>query len=100
MIEAFARERAARHDPPDGLVARIMDDARRLQRSPAPVEPLWRQILRALGGWPAAAGLAATAGIGLWIGVEVPAAMLEAGDNQIVLIESDLGSFDHLLLDG
>lgn len=46
--------------PPIGMWQRLSRWAARIRRAPAP--------LRALGGWPVAAGFVAATGAGLWIG--------------------------------
>lgn len=70
--------------PGDDLVARVLGDAENLHPLPAKaIRPMsrsgrsnWRVRLRAvmdeLGGWPAVAGLAASAMAGIWIGVAAP----------------------------
>ncbi|WP_291729535.1 hypothetical protein [Leisingera sp. F5] len=73
---------AARSEPPalpDRLNAAILADAARAQAgfqaaapAQAPRQPLWRQLIEALGGWPALGGLAAASAAGLWIGIAPP----------------------------
>lgn len=81
---------AARRDAPevpDALLRRVLDDARAVQRErvrtwPGPVAS-WRAALAramaALGGVPAATGLAAAAMAGLWLGAWPPAALQTLG---------------------
>jgi hypothetical protein len=67
-VEAlFAEARSER--PPAGLVARVLADAEAAQ--PERVG-LGAALLRAIGGWPSAAGLAAACGVGLLIGYSAP----------------------------
>ncbi|MCF6431844.1 hypothetical protein [Leisingera sp. MMG026] len=73
---------AARSQPPvpaDRLNAAILAAAERVQAgfqaaapAQAPRQPLWRQLIEALGGWPALGGLAAASAAGLWIGIAPP----------------------------
>ncbi len=72
----FAAGRAAGPVPSDDLMARILADAD-AQIAPQPAEVparpgLWSSLLAGIGGWPAAAGLAAAAITGLMIGVVTP----------------------------
>jgi len=91
----FDAGKAARPEPGDALMARIMADADRVQAeraaAPAP-EPTPRRgrlgwLAAALGGWPAMAGLAAATVAGLWIGVSAPAGL--TGIAQEVIAGSD-----------
>ena len=60
--------------PPGDLMARV--EAQALAEMPVARARVrvsgWRQMLAALGGWPAVAGLAAACGAGVWIGVASP----------------------------
>ena len=100
----FDAGKAARPEPGDALMARIMADADRVQAEraamPAPVRPQRRRgrlawLAAALGGWPAMAGLAAATVAGLWIGVSAPAGLtgiaqeLIAGGDEAYLIDLD-----------
>jgi hypothetical protein len=66
---------------PSGLSDRILADAMTvqgqhlapLQVRPAPESGMLRQILNALGGWPAMGGLLAACAAGVWIGMAAPA---------------------------
>ncbi|WP_323775571.1 hypothetical protein [Leisingera sp.] len=73
---------AARREPPavpHHLNAAILADAARAQAgfpAAAPAraarQPLWRQLIEAIGGWPAIGGFAAASAAGLWIGMAPP----------------------------
>lgn len=81
----FEAGRTARPEPSGGLMARILADAEvqaqaqavRIAVPPAPVRRRgWLgRALAEIGGWPAAAGLAAAAVAGLTIGVVSPGAL-------------------------
>lgn len=66
--------RAAKDAPvPDGLMARVLDDALAAQPVPAAASPsLWRRAQDALGGWQGIGGLAMATCAGLWIGLSPP----------------------------
>jgi hypothetical protein len=76
----FAAARAEPARPDDALMARILADAAREQpRAAAPVRTRalperggWRGWLDAIGGWPAAGGMALATVAGLWIGISPP----------------------------
>jgi len=56
-------------------MSRILTDAAR--EMPAPPVPalrvrLWHRLADALGGWPAAVGLATVAAVGVWLGYNPP----------------------------
>lgn len=84
----FAEAREARPDMPQSLNARILADAAAVQgaqkgatarrsqhmrQAPgAGALRLWQQFWRAVGGWPAMAGMATACGAGLWIGLAPP----------------------------
>ncbi|WP_156874921.1 hypothetical protein [Sulfitobacter alexandrii] len=62
----------ARADPPrasDALLARVEDDARRLQPRGTPA---WRGWWRLLGGLPGMGGLVTATCVGFWLGVAPP----------------------------
>ncbi|MBT9383446.1 hypothetical protein KM176_06215 [Pseudooceanicola sp. CBS1P-1] len=79
----FAEARFAEPDLPDGLTARILEDAQMVQaerlaaeaRPPEPVRraSLWQRFVRGIGGAPALAGLGVATMAGLWLGVMPPA---------------------------
>jgi len=102
----FDAGKAARPEPGDALMARIMADADRVQAerakapaavtAPAPVRRGWlERLAQALGGWPAMTGLAAATVAGLWIGVSAPAGLtgmaqdVIAGNDAAYLIDLD-----------
>ncbi|MGR3503316.1 dihydroorotate dehydrogenase [Pseudaestuariivita sp.] len=81
LDDLFAERREAEEPASPDLLARVLEDAYAAQPLAGPPEievaqaPWWRQVLDAVGGWPAAAGLV-TAGLGgLWIGWAQPAAL-------------------------
>ncbi len=61
--------------PSSKLLARVLADAEAELAKRVPLPPAragltwWREFLRAVGGWPAMAGLATATFAGLWIGV-------------------------------
>ena len=71
---------------------------------PKPNRPsIWKQVLGTLGGWPAMAGLAMTACIGIWAGGVLSDDLIWTfGLSESAALEtgSDLGAFDLLLVDG
>ena len=66
------KENAA--EPSEALLARVLADAETAQPrtiAPLPAESrpsFWQDFLRAIGGWPALAGLATATVAGVWIG--------------------------------
>lgn len=67
----FAAARAGDDRPPGALVARVLGDAEAAQ-------PSWggfAGFIRALGGWPSAAGLVAASAAGVLIGFSAPDAL-------------------------
>lgn len=79
LEDLFAAARSERPAVPEHLSAAILADAAREQagfQAAAPAraarQPLWRQLIEAVGGWPAMGGLAAASAAGLWIGVAPP----------------------------
>jgi hypothetical protein len=92
-LEALFAE-ARRDRPPAALVARVLADAE-AARPGRRREGLGAAILRAIGGWPSAAGLAAASAAGLLIGFAAPgavpfvgtAAVTETADNSYDLID-------------
>lgn len=99
----FDAGKAARPEPGDALMARIMADADRVQAAraeaaapaAAPRRGMLAGVLQALGGWPAMAGLATATVAGLWIGVSAPSGLagvaqdVMAGANEAYLIDLD-----------
>lgn len=69
---AEARSRDAR--PPAALVARVMADAE-AARPGRGRQGLGAALLRAIGGWPSAAGLAAASAAGFFLGLAAPEAV-------------------------
>lgn len=102
LESAFAEARQSTPALPDGLMARVMADA--MTEMPKPERrPIWRQIFGTLGGWPAVAGLAMTACVGIWVGGALTDDLMLA----LTPLESasfetgmGLGAFDLLLVDG
>lgn len=99
---AFAEARQTMPPLPDGLMARVLADA--AAEVPRPIrQPLWRQVFGILGGWPAVAGLAMTACVGIWVGGTLTDDLIYALtplDEATLDIGSGLGAFDMLLVDG
>lgn len=99
---AFAEARQTMPPLPDGLMARVLADA--AAEMPRPVrQPWWRQIFGTLGGWPAVAGLAMTACVGVWVGGTLTDDLmlsLTPLDEATLDIGAGLGAFDLLLVDG
>lgn len=102
LESAFADARQAPPSLPDGLMARVMADAEAHLPEPD-AQPLWRQIFGTLGGWPAMAGLAMTACVGIWAGGALTDdLMLTVFPTQGATLDvgAGLGAFDLLLVDG
>ncbi|WP_411351217.1 hypothetical protein PNH50_12425 [Leisingera aquaemixtae] len=79
LEDLFAAARSARPGMPAHLNTAILADAARAQAGfsaarPARAvrQPKWRQLVEAIGGWPAMGGLAAASAAGLWIGMAPP----------------------------
>ncbi|WP_428928449.1 hypothetical protein [Marinibacterium sp. SX1] len=96
---------------PDGLMARVMADAARVQagwqdsalREASVVRvPGWRQVLMALGGMPALGGLMAACAAGIWLGAAPPQAFDPLGfvvnSSNALTVYSDLQ--DTILAEG
>jgi len=109
LDDFFAAARKTRPEPGADLLARVQADALAMQpvagARAAPARPgLWAQIVAALGGWPAVAGLATATVAGVWIGVAQPAGL--ADSLSAVLYGSEtlsvdpIGAFDLVLLEG
>lgn len=80
LDDLLAAARADRPEPSAALMARVLDDARRLQPAMplpprrAPVRPgLLARLSYAFGGAGALAGMAAAMLAGVWVGVAQPA---------------------------
>lgn len=83
-------------------MARVLADAAAEMPMPERL-PLWRQIFGTLGGWPAVAGLAMTACVGVWMGGALTDDLmytLTPVDGVALDIGPGLGAFDMLLVDG
>lgn len=100
---------AAKHEqavPSGDLMARVQAQAlAEMPRAGLQAQPGgWRQLLAALGGWPAVAGLAAACVTGVWIGAAAPDALgtvwsgTEASLDTIGL--DPVSGFDLALLEG
>ncbi|MCR9157211.1 MAG: hypothetical protein NXH80_08190 [Rhodobacteraceae bacterium] len=102
LAAAFANARQTTPPLPDGLMARVLADAE--AEMPHPVrQPFWRQVFGTLGGWPAVAGLAMTACVGVWAGGTLTDDLMFALtplDEAALDIGPGLGAFDMLLVDG
>lgn len=88
---------------PEGLAARVVADAARVQADwqeaawrPASVakDPIWRQVLSLLGGAPALGGLVAACATGLWLGAAPPQGMdplaYVVGDASVLSVYSSI----------
>ena len=102
LDQAFIEARQVTPDLPEGLMARVMADA--VAEMPKPDrQPYWRQVFGALGGWPAMAGLAMTACVGIWAGGALTDDLMFAlspVDSASFDADTGLGAFDLLLVDG
>lgn len=99
---AFSLMSATPPDVPDALLKRVMADAMAEMPKPDRV-PIWRNVLGTLGGWPAIAGLTATACVGVWMGGVLTDDLIVAfglTDSAALEMGGDLGAFDLLLVDG
>lgn len=115
-LEAFFEaERNAAPEAEADLLARVLADAYAEQDAiapTAPARPAFRQnggwmrgLYDALGGWPAMAGLATAAVVGVWIGFNPPSAL---DGISLALMDSSYGptmntslpEFDLTLADG
>lgn len=94
MEALFHAARDTAPAPSEALVTRILDDAAANRPRPAAVQRQgWLgQMLDAIGGWPAAAGLAAATVAGVTIGVVTPEA-LEGLSNGYLSVGTDAGDF-------
>ncbi|MEO3415406.1 hypothetical protein AAFO92_12180 [Roseovarius sp. CAU 1744] len=82
MLESyFQAANEVAPEPSGRLMSRVLEDALAAQpasealRSAPVVGGLWRDFLRAVGGWPAMAGLVSATVAGLWLGIAPPAAL-------------------------
>jgi hypothetical protein len=69
----FAEARTKDARPPSALVSRVLADAEAAR--PGRRGGVGAMLLRAIGGWPSAAGLAAASAAGLFIGYAAPDAV-------------------------
>ncbi|MGJ8604541.1 MAG: hypothetical protein ACSHXH_10485 [Marivita sp.] len=98
----FADARRTPPAVPDDLMARVIADAMAEMPLKTKVSP-WGHILGPLGGWPAIAGLAMTACVGVWAGGTLTDdLMMTLSPTESALVETGtgLGAFDLLLVDG
>ncbi len=89
--------------PSNDLMARVLADAVTTQAGFArvppqtPTPPIWHDLFRFLGGWPAMAGLATATVAGVWLGVFPPGFLPDATDaylgldDAVYLIDTDVG---------
>ena len=99
---AFKNARETPVAVPDALMSRVLADAV-AEMPKVERHSIWHQFVGALGGWPAMAGLAATACVGLWAGGTLSEDLIWTfGVSETAALESgvDLGPFDLLLVDG
>lgn len=74
LLESFFEAgRAAPPLPPADLVARILADAGEEMRPAGTMRAVFARLRDGVGGWPALAGLASAACVGLWLGFAQPA---------------------------
>lgn len=98
LFSAAAQDRPT---PSDDLMARIMADAQAEIPSPRAALPVasrqgwFASVVAAIGGWPAAAGLATAAVTGLVIGLVPPDSLLELADDY--LVASSVFEFDDFM---
>ncbi|MFD3189386.1 hypothetical protein ACFMPD_03815 [Sedimentitalea sp. HM32M-2] len=92
---------------PEGLAARVLADAARVQdATPAAARQeirmqsrrsgRWRQLMQMLGGWPAMGGLVTACAIGIWLGVAPPQALPDPAG--LLIWETALFGDDSLML--
>jgi hypothetical protein len=76
-LDALLSQAASENDVPPGLSARVMEDARRIERRPVapPDRSFWHKLRDGLGGWQGLGGLVAATCAGFWIGVSPPAGL-------------------------
>jgi hypothetical protein len=107
----FADARRQDAAPAPDFMERVLQDALQVQAEfaapvSAPPRASWlRQLLSAIGGWPAVAGLATAGVAGLWIGINPPSAVSTTTEN-LLGTSSDLylvdlmPSYDLALVEG
>ena len=95
-LDALLADAAKTRAVPQALTRRVLADAEAVQpRSRQPEGPRGlRKAWAALGGWPAACGLAAATCAGFWIGVSPPLFLPDAGG--LVLGTSEAFTYDAL----
>ncbi|MCT4370693.1 hypothetical protein CLG85_010325 [Yangia mangrovi] len=110
LASLFEAERQYAPVPSGDWMARMEALALEEQPAPRPAVPAapaprrrsgWREALRAFGGWPAVAGLAAACATGVWIGIASPETMttLMSSDSSSLLSALDPASgFDYAML--
>lgn len=110
LDDLFAQARTQDVTPAPDFMERVLQDAIAAQTAataaPAPTKAPWfRQLLSAVGGWPAVAGLATAGVAGLWIGINPPSAIATTTEN-LLGTSSDLylvdlmPSYDFSLAEG
>lgn len=67
LDDLFAAARRAHPQPDAALMGRLAADAERYRPGGR-----WNGFWKAVGGWPAAAGFAAVALAGVWLGIATP----------------------------
>jgi hypothetical protein len=83
LDDLLSEARARPERPPGALLARVLADAE--AAAPRTRGTLAGAVLRALGGWPAAAGLAAACATGIVLGYTAPGAVpLMATDYELI----------------
>lgn len=95
---------AARALPPeisDDFLAQVEAQALAEQPPGRSTPPVGAQLLSALGGWPAAAGLAAASAAGLWLGLTGATGLETLWGGDLVQFQLDpLSAFDIAALEG
>ena len=103
--ELLARIVADAYDAQDALIASVTEPT--VTRSVPAREGWLGRLLGAIGGWPAAAGLATVVMAGLWIGYNPPVvlddlalALLDSSYDDGLSIGAAMPAYDDLLADG
>lgn len=110
-IDALLAELAAAEpEPGQALLNRMMADAEAVsavQFAPVPKSrpSVWSEILAAIGGWGAVAGLSTATFAGVWLGIAPPDAMPDVSqwflnDSTISVLDGFNPNFDSLLDEG